>query len=122
ENKRGHEAANKERPIPSVAPRLTVTLRTVFECHRTKDERSQDGKHRQVKARKRNRVEWWPGRKDRSASDDQPDLIALPYRADSVDDNTTLHICFRNERQKRCGAKIEAIHHSKADQQHAEQQ
>jgi hypothetical protein len=63
-----------------------------------------------------------PCGEDRAGAEDQPDLVPLPYRADGIDDDASLDVGARDQRQEDADAKVETIHDRETDQQEAEQQ
>ena len=83
---------------------------------------SQHQEHRQIEARKASRIERRPSRENRAAAQDQPDLIALPHRADGVDRRPgARYRCAPTKGSRMRRAEIEAVHDRKPDQQNAEQ-
>lgn len=122
EHQRGHHAAEAQHRVPAAAPARALHLAAVLETHRPQDQGDEDQHHGQVKTRERGRIQQRPGREDRPAGGDQPDLVAFPYRADHVEHHAPLDIGLGDQRQKRRHAQIETVHHGEADQQRAQQQ
>ncbi|MNO02325.1 hypothetical protein D3C81_2226930 [compost metagenome] len=63
----------------------------------------------------------WPRRENRAAAEDQPDLVAFPYRADAIDDDPSFQIGAADERQQDTAAQVKTIGQGKAHQQDADQ-
>ncbi len=122
EDQRGHGAADEERPVPGAAPGRAFALRAVFEGDGTEDQRGEDHEHREVEAREAGRVEDRPSGEDRAAAEDEPDLVALPHRADGVDRDPAFGVGVADEGQKRAHAHVETVGQREADEKDAEQQ
>ena len=122
EHQRGHEPAHEQRPVPAAPPCRIGPLGAIFEADRPQDQRRQHKEHGQIEAREADRIDKRPGRKYRAAAENEPNLVALPGRADRVDHHAPLFIGLANERQQRCHAKIEPVGERKADEQHAHQE
>ncbi len=117
-----NRTADEQRPVPVPAPRDTLALGTIFEADRTQDQREQHQEHGEVKAGKAQRIQRRPGGEDGAAAQNEPDLVAFPYRADSIDGDAPLGIVLRHKGQQRADTHVEAIGRGKADEQDAEQQ
>ncbi|MNN57082.1 hypothetical protein D3C81_1720480 [compost metagenome] len=59
--------------------------------------------------------------KHRTAGRNQPNLIAVPDRADGVDQHPALHILLAQEGDQHTHAEVEALQEEKADKQHCDQ-
>src|SRR3569832_1953254 len=117
----GNEPADEQCPIPPVSPPHVFPLRSILEAYGTQDECEQDGEHREIEAGKRNSVKRGPRRKDRPASEDQPNLVALPRRPDAVDHDATLDVRPRHEWQQGSRSQIETVSYREPDEQDSEQ-
>ncbi|MCY1533008.1 hypothetical protein D9M68_683130 [compost metagenome] len=122
EDHRRDEASDEEAPVPGAAPGGVVDLAAVVETHRAEEQRPQHREHGPVEAAERGGVDQRPGREDGAAAGDEPDLIAVPVRADGVDDDTALDVAAADEGQQRAHAHVVAVHDGEADEQHAHEQ
>ncbi len=91
-----HKSACEQRIVPEHAPTWIGEFVAEFETDRPQDERCEHEKHRNVKARKRRRVDRRPRREHRAAAENQPNLVAVPKRSDGVDRDATLGIIARH--------------------------
>ena len=64
------EAADEQGPVPATAPRRIVMLRTIFERHRSHDQRCEDEEYCQIKAREADRIDIGPSGEDRATAED----------------------------------------------------
>jgi hypothetical protein len=116
-----NRTADEQRPVPVPSPGSALALGPVFEADRPQNQREQHQEHRQVEAGKAQRIERRPGREDRAAAQDEPDLIAFPDRADGIDRDAPLDVGLGRERQQRADAHVEAVGDGEADQEDTEQ-
>ena len=121
EHQRGHEAADEQRPVPAIAPAGIGALGAVLERHGAQDQGRQHQEHGEVEAGKADRIDEWPGRKDRPAAQDEPHLVAFPVRCDGVDRHAAFLVRLADEGHQRGNAQVIAISQGKADQQRAHQ-
>ena len=122
EDERRYRTADEQTPVPGAAPGRVVDLAAVVEADRAEEQRPQHGQHGPVEAAERGRVHQRPGGEDRTAAGDEPHLVAVPVRADGVDDDATFFVVAPGEGQQRAHAHVVAVHDGEADQQHADQQ
>ena len=121
EDQRRHRAADEQRPVPDPCARQRSRAWSVFEADRAQDQREQHQEHRKVEAGEAQRIERRPGREDRAAAQDEPDLVAFPDRADGVDGDAPFVVGLGDEGQQRADAHVEAVGDGEADQQDAQQ-
>ncbi|MCY1367566.1 hypothetical protein D9M69_545090 [compost metagenome] len=122
EDHRWHETADEQAPVPGAAPGGVVDLAAVVKTHRAEEQRPQHRQHGPVEAAEGGGVDQRPSREDGAAAGDEPDLVAVPVRADGVDDHTALDVALADEGQQRAHAHVVAVHDGEADEQHADQQ
>ena len=116
-----NDAANAQRPVPPAAPAGIFQLAAELEADRAHDQRRQHQKHGEIETGKARGIECRPGGENRAATQDEPDLVSLPDRPNTVDGDAALHIAAANKSQKRSGAQIETVGDGKAAEQHAQQ-
>ena len=90
EHERGKQAADRQRAAPQPAPAWPVDLAAELEGHAADDQRHQQQHEREVARREPGGVPVGEGGEDRRTADDQPDLVAVPERADGVDRHPAL--------------------------------
>src|SRR6185295_5614737 len=99
----------EDAPIPAAPPANVVPLAAVFEGDPAHDESDQDDQQRQVEAGEQRRVPLRKGGEGGTAGDEQPHLVAVPDRADGVDEQPALAIVPAEHRQQDADAEIEAL-------------
>ncbi len=118
---RGEEAADHGRPLPGGAPARRVVLAPELERDAADDQRGEDQEQRQVEAGEQARVPAGEGRERRAAGRQQPHLVAVPDRADRVDDHALVGLVAAERADQHPDAEVEALEHEVADPQHADQ-
>src|SRR5581483_5758379 len=83
----GDGAAPEDRPVPPGAPRRAGVLAPELERHPTEDQGGEDEEQREVEAAEQGGVPLGEGGERRAAGDEEPDLVAVPHRADRVHDH-----------------------------------
>jgi len=121
EQQRRHRAGESQCRIPQVPPARIGDLAAEIETHRPQDEREQDQEHGQIQIREGGRIQQRPGCKYRATAEDEPDLVALPYRFDAFEQRAPFLIIAADEAKRRAYAQVEAVHDGKADQERAQQ-
>jgi hypothetical protein len=97
-------------------------LRAVLKANRPKEQRRQHQQQRPVQARKGNGIHKGPSGKHSATGGDEPHLVAVPVRGNSVDHHAAVGIVTRQYGQQCAHAHVVAVHDGKANQQHANQQ
>ena len=103
------EAGDRVHPRPRCSPPRRLALRPPLERHDPDDEEEENEQEREVEAGEHRRV---PGRERReggAARDDEPDLVAVPYRPDRAERDRPLLVVLRHERQQHADAEVEAL-------------
>ncbi len=121
EDQRRHEARDHHQQVEDRTPGAVLHLAAIDDGDRADHQACQCDYHRRIEAGEGRGIDHGPGREDRAGTQDQPDLVALPDRADGIDDDAPLAILARHEGQQDQAAKVEAVGQRKADQQHAQQ-
>ena len=85
EQQRGQQAAHRQRRIPGAPPARRAPLAAVLERHAAHDQRGQQQDEREVEPGEPGRIPAGERGEDRGSGHDQPDLVAVPQRADRVD-------------------------------------
>ena len=80
----GHQAANGQGHVPAGPPAGAVALATELETYPPDDQRGQHDEQHEVEAAEHAGVPDREGGERRAAGHDQPDLVAVPERADRV--------------------------------------
>ena len=83
---------------------------------------TQDQQQRQVEAGEQGGVPLGEGGEHRAAGGDQPDLVAVPDRADGVDQDAALAVVAAEHGQQHADAEVEALQDEVADEQHGDEQ
>ncbi len=96
-------------------------LASVLERHSAHDEREQDEQQRQVEAAEQRRVPLGEGGEGRAAGGEEPDLVAVPHRADGGDQDASLGLVVREDRKQHADTEVEPLENEVADPQHGDQ-
>src|SRR5690606_29919897 len=97
EDQRRYCAADEQAPVPGLAPARIVDLAPIVETDRPEEECPQHRQHGPVKAAEGGGIHQRPGGEDGATTGDEPDLVAVPVRADGVDDDAALDIVLADE-------------------------
>ena len=122
EDQRWHRAPHEQAPVPGAAPARVVDLAAIVEPHRPEEQCPQHGQHGPVETGEGRRIDQRPGGEDGAAAGDEPHLVAVPVRADGVDDDAALDVILADEGQQGAHAHVVAVHDGEADEQHTHQQ
>ena len=106
---RGHRRARDDRDVPVAPPAVTVDLAPVLEGEAAHDERDEDEQQREVEAGEQARVPLGEGGEGRAARHEQPDLVAVPDRADGVDRDPAVVLGASDHGQQHADAEVEAF-------------
>ncbi len=113
--------ANILRGVPPSLPLLTVALGAVLERHAAHDQRQQDQQQRQVEPAEQGRVPLGERREGRAAGHEEPDLVAVPDRADGVDHDPALGFVLGQDGQQHADPEVEALEGEVADPEDCDQ-
>ena len=121
-HQRRHEAAEENAPVPQLTPAHIFDFRAVVKTDRAEEKRGQHQNHRHIEAGKGRRIDHWPGGEQRAAGGDQPHLVAVPVRRDTVNHDAAFGIGATQNARQHSHAHIETVGDREANQQHADQQ
>jgi hypothetical protein len=113
-------AAHAEPDVPHLPPPAHRLLAAKLNGGSAENQGHEQQNERQVKAGEDRRVNIGERRKQRAAPSDQPDFIAVPHRADGVEHDAPFLIRL-GEQMQRADAQVEAVQHSVAGEQHADE-
>ena len=106
---RDEPRGDRVRPVPGVTPLLSGDLRAPLERHDADDQADQDQEESQVHAREHGGVPLGEGRESRAARGEQPDLVAVPVRADRAHRLGALTVALGNQGQEHADTEVEAL-------------
>ena len=113
---RKHRADN-DRAVPVRTPLRTVVLASILEGDTSQDERQEDEEQGEVEAAEHRCVPERECGEGRAACNEQPDLVAVPHRADRVDEDPAPQVVGADHRQEHADAEVEAVEDEVADPQ-----
>ena len=119
---RGQRRADDDRDVPVAPPAVTVDLAAELEGHPAQDQRDEDEQQREVEAGEQARVPLGERGEGRPARDEQPDLVAVPDRADGVDRDAAVVLGAPDQRQQHADAEVEALEDEVAGPQDRDEQ
>ncbi len=108
-DQRRAEAADRVAPEPDRPPARALALRAPLEREHADDQEEEEQQQGDVEAREHRRVPGREGRERRAARDHEPDLVAVPDRADRAEHVAALALVPRQERQQHADAEVEAL-------------
>ena len=106
---------------PTSASLGMLVLAAELERDATEDRRGQDQEQRQVEAAEQRGVPLEERGERRAAGHDQPDLVAVPHRADRVHHDPAVDLVPAQEGQEDADAEVEALEEEVADPEDADQ-
>ncbi len=115
------QAAGKYGPIPGAAPLRVRIFAAKLKRDAARNQRQQEQEHRQIKAAEHASVPVREGGKSRAAGSHQPDFVAVPVRADGVDDGPAFGVIFSQEGQEHPDPEVEALQEEKPDVEYGNQ-
>jgi len=104
----GGGTAGAESAVPPAAPPSPGFLAAELDRHRPEDQREEQQHERQIEARKHRRINRRKRGEQGPAAGHQPDLVAIPHRADGIVEHAPLVIVLDAQHQG-SHAEIEAI-------------
>ncbi len=123
-------AATPKRSAGSALPRKKDQSHTLrhervvcveLEGHCAEDQRKEHQHHREIEAGEHRRVHVGERGEDGARSGEEPDLIAVPHRADRRAHDLLLVIVLGNEGVERAETKVETVEQRVASEEHADQ-
>jgi len=114
----GEGAAGGEADVPHLAPPAPGFLAAEFDGHGAEDEGEEQEDEGEVEAGKDGGVDFGEGGKERTASGDEPDFVAVPDGADGVIHETAFAVAF-DEWHEDADAEIEAVEDGVAAKENA---
>ena len=109
EQQRERAAAQRGRPRPRPLPARRRDLLAELERGPARHQRHQHQQQRQIQAGEQRRVPGREGREHRRAGDDQPDLVAVPERADRAQRRPPLALVAADDGVQHADAEVEAL-------------
>ncbi len=121
------ERADARRPVEGATPLRLGTLGPVLEGDAAQDQTDQHEEQRQVQRGEQRRVPAWERGEGGAAGGEQPHLVAVPHRADRVDDHpasllVVFHGLAAEEGDQHGDAVVEALQEEVADPQHRDEE
>ena len=110
-------------PVPPLPPQRGVPLAPVVQPHAAQDQRDEDEREGEVVAGEKRGVPLWEGREGGATRGEHPDLVAVPDRADGVDEDAPTPVRLlrgaplAKDRQEHADAEVEAFEGEIADPQ-----
>ncbi len=95
--------------VEETLPQLVVDVRAELNADAAQHEEPQHHRQRQIKAAEAGGVEQRKCEVQRSTGGEQPNLVAVPYRADGTQDGTALLVVPGDEEMDRAGSEIKAV-------------
>ena len=114
------DAAGAEAHVPHLPPPAHRLFAAKLDGHGAEDERHQQQHERQVKAGENRGIDIREGGEERAAARHEPDLVAVPDRADGVEEDAPL-LVLAGEQVERADPQVEAVEHGVAGEEHAQQ-
>jgi hypothetical protein len=116
----GQEAAGGKSDVPHLPPPAHRLFAAEFDGHRAENQRHQQQHQREIKTGEHRRIDVRERGEQRAAAGDQPDFVAVPDRADGVEQRAAFRVILR-EQMQRADAEVEAVEHGVAGEQHADE-
>ena len=114
---RRQERADDDHDVEVATPLQAAALAAVLERDPAHDQRHQDEQQRQVEAAEQRGVPRRERREQGAAGGEQPDLVAVPHRAERGQQRALLALVLAQDRQQHADAVVEALEHEVADEQ-----
>src|SRR6185437_308525 len=106
---RKQNAGESEAAIKEAAPDSTLQMHAQLNPNAAQNEEPQNDHQRKIEAAETGSVKQWKGEVQSSAAGDQPDFIAVPYRANGAKHGLPLLISSGDEQMQDTGAEIKAV-------------
>ena len=120
EQKRRQERPHDEAHVPHARPASVVGAK--LKRNGAHDKPEEHEHHREVETRERRGVCCGKRREQRTARREQPNLVAVPHRADAAADICALGLVLRKDRVEHTRAQVESVEHEIARNQHEDQE
>ena len=115
EQERRHEGTDGDHPVEAIAPGRVGVFRAIFEGDTANDQANQQQEQRQIKAAEHGRVPVRERCKGRTAGREQPDFVAIPDRADGIDDGAAFFVFLTEDGNEHSHAEVEAFEEVETD-------
>jgi hypothetical protein len=119
---RRYQRTDEDRRVPAALPLRLGALVPVLEGDAAGDLGEQDQQQWQVEAGEEGGVPVGEGGEDGAAGGDQPDLVAVPDRADGVDQDAPFPVVAAEDGQQHADAEVEAFEDEVAGEEHGDEQ
>mgnify|MGYP007044676133 CR=1 FL=1 len=106
---RDEPRGDRVRPVPGEAPLFGGDLRAPLKSHDAHNQGGQDEEEGQVHAGEHGRIPLGERGEGRAARGEQPDLVAVPVRADRAHRLGALTVALGNQGQEHADAEVEAL-------------
>ena len=110
EEHRRESRSEREDGVPERTPQAVFDVRAELDRDAAQDERPENQEDRQVEAREAGREHRREGEEEDAAGGEQPDLVAVPERADRGQHLPAFPVGARNQEVEGAGAEIETVH------------
>jgi hypothetical protein len=100
--------------VPSEAPGGKRALGAELECDAAEDECRQDQEQRKVEAAEQRRIPVREGRESGATGYEQPHLVAVPDRADRVDQHAAVEVVAAQHSEQDADTEVEPFQHEVA--------
>ena len=114
-------AGQAEDAVEQRAPDAHFDVVAQLKADAAQDQQPEHDHQRQIEAAEGRGVEQWKGEVERAAAGQQPDLVAVPDRADAGQRGAALRFGANQEQVKHAHAEVEAVEHHVADDHHGNQ-
>ena len=114
-------AGQTEEAVEQCAPDANFDVVAQLNTNAAQNQQPQHDHQRQIEAAEGRGVEQRKGEVERAATGQQPDLVAIPYRADAGKRCAALRFVADQKQVKHTHAQIEAVEHHVADDHHSNQ-
>jgi len=115
-----HQRADADREVPEPRPALGRALAAVLDRHGPEDQAEQHEHERQVQGGEQRGVPEREGGEGCGARGEQPDLVAVPDRADGVEHHAALGVATAREQHVHADTQVESLEHEVSDPQGAD--
>src|SRR5208282_1428796 len=115
-----HQTAGGKPDVPRLPPPMHGLFAAKFNRDGAKNQRHQQQNEREIKPGKNRRVNVRERGEQRAAAGDEPDFVAVPDRADGIDQGAALGVVLR-EQVQRADAEVEAVEHRVSGEQHTDE-
>ena len=116
-DERRADARDRVQPGPEAEPARVMVALAPLERQHAHDQEHEQQQQRDVEAREHRRVPRRERREHGGARDHEPDLVAVPNRADRAEHHVAVFLVPRQDRQQQPDAEVEALEHEVAPEE-----